>query len=158
MCTATLPNIINTNNLCELLQAPELPETQQPIIVAKRQNCDANVGGWGREYLDLCCDTGLLILNDRTPNDESREFTCLVNGGHNNVDYIVGSPIVWQAITHLEVIINDTRYFAMGRDSNHRPLGLQLNINCNFVERQHMVVTKKLLPRFKYDKSKVEEY
>jgi hypothetical protein len=33
-----------------------------------------------------------------------------------------------------------------------------LNIDCNFVEPQHIVETKKLLPRFKYDKSKVEEY
>jgi hypothetical protein len=33
-----------------------------------------------------------------------------------------------------------------------------LNIDCNFVEPQHIVETKKILPRFKYDKSKVEEY
>jgi hypothetical protein len=33
-----------------------------------------------------------------------------------------------------------------------------LNINCNFVESQHIVETKKILPRFKYDKSKVEKY
>jgi hypothetical protein len=33
-----------------------------------------------------------------------------------------------------------------------------LNIDCSFVESQHTVVTKKFLPRFNYDKSKVEEY
>jgi hypothetical protein len=33
-----------------------------------------------------------------------------------------------------------------------------LSINCSFIEPQHTVVTKKFLPRFKYDKSKVEEY
>jgi hypothetical protein len=33
-----------------------------------------------------------------------------------------------------------------------------LNIDYNFVESQHKVVTKKFLPRFKYDKSKAEEY
>jgi hypothetical protein len=31
----TLPNTINTSDLCELLQAPELVETEQPSIVAK---------------------------------------------------------------------------------------------------------------------------
>jgi len=55
------------------------------------------------------------------------------------------------------VIIDDTRYYAMGGDSNHRPLRLWLNINCSFVESQHTIITKIFLPRFKYDKSKAEE-
>jgi hypothetical protein len=62
-----------------------------------------------------------------------------------------------KATTHFEVIINDTRYCAMG-DSNHKPLRLQLSIDYSFVEPQHMVVIKNLLPRFNYDTSKVEEY
>jgi hypothetical protein len=33
--TATLPNTIDTNNLCELLQAPELVKTKQPSVMAK---------------------------------------------------------------------------------------------------------------------------
>jgi hypothetical protein len=64
--------------------------------------------------------------------------------------------VVWQVVTHLEVIVDDTRYRAMGGDSNHMPLHLQLNIDCSFVEPQHMVVTKTFLPNFNYDKS--EEY
>jgi len=156
--TTALPNTIDTNNLCELLQAPKLVEIEQPNAVAKRQNRDANVSGWGRELLDLCCDVRLLILNGRTLGDESRKFTCLTNGGRSTVNYIISSPVVWQATTHLEVIIDDTCYRVMGRDSDHRPLHLWLNIICNFVEPQHTVVTKKFLPRCNYDKSKVEEY
>jgi len=45
-----------------------------------------------------------------------------------------------------------------GGDSDHRLLRLRLNIDYSFVEPQHKVVTKKILPRFNYDKSKVEEY
>ncbi len=56
------------------------------------------------------------------------------------------------------MIIDDTRYCMMGGDSGHRPLRLRLSIDCSFVEPQHTVVTKKFLPRFKYDKSKVEVY
>jgi len=57
------------------------------------------------------------------------------------------------------VIIDDTRYRAMGGDSDHKLLCLQFNIDCNFVEPQHTVVTKKFfLPRLNYDKSKVEKY
>jgi hypothetical protein len=33
-----------------------------------------------------------------------------------------------------------------------------LNIDYTFVELQHTVVTNKFLPKFKYDKSKVEDY
>ncbi len=42
--TPTLPDTINTSDLCELLQVHELTETKQPNIVAKRQNCDASIG------------------------------------------------------------------------------------------------------------------
>ncbi len=153
-----LPDTIDTNDLCELLQTPELAKIKGFSVVVKRQNCNASVGNWGCELLDLCYDVGLLIFNGRTHGDESREFTCLANGGCSTIDYIVGSPAIWQATTHLEVIIYDTRYCTMGGDSDHRPLRLRLNINCTFVEPQHTVVTKKLLPKFKYDKSKVEKY
>jgi hypothetical protein len=56
------------------------------------------------------------------------------------------------------VIIDDTHYYVMGGDSDHRPLRLWLNIDCTFVKSQHIVVTNFFLLRFKYDKSKVEEY
>jgi hypothetical protein len=58
----------------------------------------------------------------------------VTNGGHNTIDYIVGSLAIWQAITHLEVIINDTRYYVMGGDSDHKPLRLRLSIDCTFVK------------------------
>jgi hypothetical protein len=90
--------------------------------------------------------------------DKLGEFICLANGEHSIIDYIVGSPIVWQIATHFEVIIDDTLYCVVGGDSDHRPLRLRLNIDCSFVEPQHTVEIKKLLPKFKYDKSKVEEY
>ncbi len=102
--------------------------------------------------------TGLLILNGQTPDDELWDFICLANGGLSTIDYIVGSLAIWQTPTNLEVIINDTCYYLMGGDSNHMSLHLWLIIDCNFVEPQHTVVTKKLFPKFKYDKSKVEKY
>jgi hypothetical protein len=33
-----------------------------------------------------------------------------------------------------------------------------LSIDCSFVEPQHVIIIRKFLPRFKYDKSKAEEY
>jgi hypothetical protein len=139
--TEMLLDTIDTNDLCELLQAPELVETEQPGAMAKRQTHDKSVGSWGHELLDLCYDVGLLILNGQMLGDESGEFTCLANGGRNIVDYIVGSPIVWQAATHFEVIIDDTHYNAVGGDLDHKLLHLRLNINYSFVEPQHTVET-----------------
>ncbi len=82
----------------------------------------------------------------------------MANGGRSVVDYIIGSPVVWQVAIHLKVIIDDTRYRAMGGDSDHKSLCLRLNIDCSFVKPQHTVVTNKFLLRFNYDKSKVEKY
>ncbi len=62
--TTALPDTIDTNDLCELLHVSELAKIKQPGVVAKQQNRDASVSDWGRELLHLCCDVGLLILND----------------------------------------------------------------------------------------------
>jgi hypothetical protein len=97
--------------------------------MVKRQNHNASVGGWGHKLLELCCDVRLFILNGRTLGDEYGEFICLANEGRNIVDYIVGSHVVWQVATRLEVIINDTCYCVKGGDFDHRPLHLQLSIN-----------------------------
>jgi hypothetical protein len=99
----------------------------------KRKNCDVSVGGWGCKLLNLCCDTGLLILNGRMPSDKLRQFTCLANGGRSTIDYIIGSPAIWQVTTHFEVIIDDTRYCVVGGDSDHRLLHLRLSIDCTLL-------------------------
>ncbi len=44
-CTTKLPNTLDTSDLCELLQMPELIEIKQPNAVAMQQNHDASVGG-----------------------------------------------------------------------------------------------------------------
>jgi hypothetical protein len=67
---ATLPNTIDTSDLCELLQVLELAESKQPSVMAKRQNRDASVGGWGREIwtyvVTLGCSSSMvehLVMN-----------------------------------------------------------------------------------------------
>jgi hypothetical protein len=97
-CTVAQLDTIDINDLCELLQVLDFIETEHLGVVAKQHNRDASFGGWGCEVLDLCCDVGLLILNGWTSGDKSGEFTCLANGGRNIVDYIVDSPVVWQAL------------------------------------------------------------
>ncbi len=55
-------------------------------------------------------------------------------GGVTLSYFIVSSYVIWQAATHLEVIIDDIRYCATGGNFDHRSLRLQLNIDCTFVE------------------------
>jgi len=43
--TTTLLDTIDISDLCELLQAPELIETEQSSTMFKRQNHDNSVGG-----------------------------------------------------------------------------------------------------------------
>ncbi len=69
----------------------------------------------------------------------------MANGGRTIVSYIVCSCAIWQTVTHLEMIIDDTHYCAMGGDFDHKSLRLWLNINYIFVEPQHIVVTKNIL-------------
>jgi hypothetical protein len=76
-----LLDTININDLCELLQVLELIEIEQLGAMAKHQNRDDNVGGWGCELLDLCCDVGLFILNGRMPGDESGSSLAWQMGG-----------------------------------------------------------------------------
>jgi hypothetical protein len=54
------------------------------------------------------------------------------------------SQLLCKCVWHLD---NQTCY----DDFDHKPLHLRLNINCNFVESQHTVETKKFLLKFKYD-------
>ncbi len=43
--TVAVSDTIDINDLCELLQAPELARIEQPNIVTKRHNRDASVSG-----------------------------------------------------------------------------------------------------------------
>jgi hypothetical protein len=56
------------------------------------------------------------------------------------------------------VRIDDPHYYAMGGNFDHILLCLWLRIDCSFVELEHTIVANLFLPRFKYDKSKAEEY
>ncbi len=89
----TLLDTINTSDFYELLRVPEFVETEQLDIVVKRQNRDASVGDWGHECLDLCCDVRLLILNGRTPGDESTVPLIWQMGG---------TPLSIILLTHLQ--------------------------------------------------------
>jgi len=61
-----------------------------PEVLPERHNSDkGGLKGWHNEFLDICCSSGLFILNGRIASDESGECTCFANGNSSLVDYMV---------------------------------------------------------------------
>jgi hypothetical protein len=128
-----------------------------PEVLPKRHNSDkGGLKGWHNEFLDLCSFSGLFILNGRITGDESRECTCLTNGGSSLVDYMVASPVLFDSATSL-VVHKCLLFCGKGGDSNHRPLSLNLQLPW-----QHVSPTISDswadIRRFKYDASKCTRY
>jgi hypothetical protein len=91
-----------------------------PEVLPKRHNSDkGGLKGWHNEFLNLCSSSGLFILNGRITGDESRECTCLANGGSSLVDYMVTSPALFDCATSL-VVHKCPLFCGKGGDSDHR--------------------------------------
>ncbi len=97
-----------------------------PEVLPKRHNLNkGGLKGWHNEFLDLCSSSGLFILNGRITSDESRECTCLANGGSSLMDYMVASPALFDCATSL-VVHKCPLFCGKGGDFDHRPLSLNL--------------------------------
>ncbi|KAA6427587.1 MAG: hypothetical protein FRX49_02250 [Trebouxia sp. A1-2] len=84
-------------------EADDLPDYVQP-----RHNCDKiwdPSQTWGPELLDLCKDTSLLILNGRTPGDDTGKHTFVSKSCHGRsaIDYFVASAHCMSATVFLQV-------------------------------------------------------
>ena len=84
-------------------EADDLPDYIQP-----RHNCDKiwdPSQTWGPELLDLCKDTSLLILNGRTPGDDTGKHTFVSRSCHGRsaIDYFVASAHCMSATVSLQV-------------------------------------------------------
>ena len=125
--TGTAPDVVDTSCYASLLQTPLLDDSCPLQDLPPRSNRDCGgLHGWHRELLDLCCSTGIYILNGRTPGDEEGEVTCLSNGGSSTVDYFVASGDLLACSPRLQVISDAHLCGRRGSDSDHRPLLLHV--------------------------------
>ncbi len=119
-----------------------------PKVLPKRHNSDkGGLKGWHNEFLDLCSSSGLFTLNGRITGDESRECTCLANGGSSLVDYMVASLVVHTC----------PLFCGKGGDSDHRPLSLNLQLPWQHVSPT-ISDSRANIRHFKYDASKCTQY
>ncbi len=124
------PDYVRCDNLADVMQAPHLLEDDLPQLILPRCNSDkGGIQGWGRQLLDLCIDTSLLIMNGRVAGDTHGELTCLANKGASVVDYFVASPAILERATQLQVLTDDMLCGRKDSHSDHRPLHLQLELD-----------------------------
>jgi hypothetical protein len=91
-------------------------------VLPERHNSDkGGLKGWHNEFLDLCCSSGLFILNGKITGDESGECTCFANGGSSLVDYMVALPM---AVPSLWIIWSFCQW-------RLKPCGLYGRITCS---------------------------
>lgn len=78
-----------------------------PPVVSERHSRDhlARPNAWGRELLDLCCVTGMRIVNGRVQGDEEGQVTFVSLGqeGSSLIDYALASPDAMSLVQSLTV-------------------------------------------------------
>jgi hypothetical protein len=141
---------------------PQVPQQVQKSTVTKmvqsRQSKDLGVlNTFGKELIDLCKDSELVILNGRTPGDEVGEVTCVKYNGCSVVDYFISAPsYLLDHALHLHVL-------AKRPESDHRPLILTLTLTpIETPPRQELTSTGTkqvlIIPRYNYHTENNEAY
>ncbi|MGH3055691.1 MAG: hypothetical protein ACRDL7_12010, partial [Gaiellaceae bacterium] len=104
--TAALPDFDDEE--CSVhMQVPELVPGQKHADFQQRCNMDTVVNRFGQSLLQLCKDSGLLILNGRVNGDTTGKFTCCVNTAngptYSTVDYFIASPELLNDVQALSI-------------------------------------------------------
>jgi hypothetical protein len=119
----TNTNFIYCSQLADVLLVPQDIEDTLPNDML---NCNTVTAGWHCDFLDLCRNTGLFILNGHTPRDISGEYTCLSNKGFSTVDYFLTIADQLEGVKHLEVNCNEKYSGHKDAHSDYRPLVLTI--------------------------------
>ena len=117
-------------------------------------NMDKMVNNYGKQLIDLCIASDIIILNGRTMGDILGKFTCYEYNGQSAVDYHVVSKSLFKDIIAMRVH-NLMEY------SDHTPISLILNV---FGSRQVNQLRDRnnkyesVSPVFKWDEDSKEKY
>lgn len=91
------------------------------------ENCDKNKNTYGRLYFkSLCLSTDLIPLNGLMLGNKKfdNEFTFFRGNQHSQIDYILTTSEAFKSLESFRVIKDNWHA------SDHRPISVQLNINC----------------------------
>ncbi len=83
---------------------------QEPYIEANihasipiRSSNDNKINNFGRKLINMCETLGLVILNGRTPGDNSGKLTCYTHNGSSLIDYGICSLELFKYIKYFQV-------------------------------------------------------
>ena len=87
----------------------------------QRVSADLQCNNFGKQLLNLCQDTGLLIYNGRMRGDEAGKSTCHASNGSSVVDYFIGNAnmIRHDSLMHVQ---------ELQPESDHCPLTLAVHL------------------------------
>ena len=88
----------------------------------RASTCTAPVCAQGTALLQLCCATGMLLLNGRVHGDVPAQPTCFTGHCGSVIDYLVGSASLLAQAAELRVLPQVPEY------RGHRPLELTLGL------------------------------
>ena len=72
-----------------------------------RNTRDTVLNRFGQSLIELCCTHDIHIVNGRTENDTSGNFTCVANEGKSVVDYVIASSVLFDSIADMSVDEHD---------------------------------------------------
>lgn len=129
-----------TGTMCDYVDFTHLASSD---LTPPRNNKDARINTNGRQLVDLCKTTDLLIANGRLGTDAERgDFTCTTYNGASTVDYFLLSACLFNRATDISVLD-----FDRCTSDVHHPITCTLSTNYSIVERHHTVPSPPTLSR-----------
>ena len=129
-----------------------LPDDYLPDNIPKRNSQDLKTNSYKRHFLELLTNNSIHILNGRTLGDFKGHFTCIQRTGSSLIDYFVTSPNIRLLVNHMNVL-------PFSRFSDHKPLSLNLNLNCAANDRPKLSEMFDKAPvRYKFCADSVNAY
>ena len=99
------PDTINSLREVPYLNEDELGLFGTDSDVPPRMNCDKHVNTYGKQLIDLCVESELVICNGRSGRDRNLgSFTCYTAFGASVVDYILVTTSFFNHVADFEVL------------------------------------------------------
>ena len=99
------PDTINSLREVPYLNEDELGLFGTDSDVPPRMNCDKHVNTYGKQLIDLCVESELVICNGRSGRDKNLgSFTCYTAFGASVVDYILVTTSFFNHVADFEVL------------------------------------------------------
>ncbi|CAG2252555.1 unnamed protein product [Mytilus edulis] len=112
------------NNDESLDNIPVFDKISPDLNLPVRYSMDEVLSTRGKSLNEICIQSGLRILNGRTPGDFTGQLTCYTPNGSSVVDYFIASENLMENILFFKV------HKFLGELSDHCQISVMLKIDC----------------------------